>query len=347
MVALRFPEVEKFMKLGYTELANRIANSSTPHADLRHEFGEYYNEKETNLLRKVGMTKYQMDRCVSNNSSRNRYWYHGSALGDMRAWFGNDLSHLDNATFDKFYNAFGQIRSQAYGLQGYIEQLGLDNKRFLKNAIRLNDKQQHCIFSMIRDTMNQYLRLNAGTAPEVDWYFDSYSDVVRTHDAIDELKRAQDQERMAMWNLGYAERQKKEEEKRIKIDENRKKYEYEDDNYIIRLPNNGTEIVTEGSKQRICIGGYVSSHSLGNTNLFFIRRKSEPDIPFYAIEMKNGVVIQIHGYCNKWLGCDPEVIPTVVRWLRKNNIKCDEKILTCKATGYGAINDYVKMPVVD
>jgi hypothetical protein len=150
-----------------------------------------------------------------------------------------------------------------------------------------------------------------------------------------------------MWHLGSAERQKKEEENRIKIDENRKKYEYEDDNYIIRLPNSGTEIVTEGSKQRICIGGYVSSHSLGQTNLFFIRRKSEPDIPFYAIEMKNGVVIQIHGYCNKWLGCDPEVIPTVVRWLRKNNIKCDEKILTCKATGYGAINQYVPMPVVD
>ena len=110
----------------------------------------------------------------------------------------------------------------------------------------------------------------------------------------------------------------------------------------------GNEIVKEGSMQRICIGGYVSRHSNGDTNLFFIRKKSDPIVPFYAIEANNNKeVVQIHGYCNKWLGNDPDVIPTVVRWLRKNEIKCDEKILTCTSTGYGSNNNYIEMPVVD
>ena len=64
--------------------------------------------------------------------------------------------------------------------------------------------------------------------------------------------------------------------------------------------------------------------------------------------MNNSKVInQIHGYCNKWLGNNPEAIPTVIRWMRKNGIKCDNKILTCKSTGYCMRNDYVPMPKVD
>ena len=148
--------------------------------------------------------------------------------------------------------------------------------------------------------------------------------------------------------LAAAERMKKEEEKRIKLDKERKKYEYEDDNFIIRLPKDGNEIIREGAVQRICIGGYVSRHSLGNTNLFFLRKKSDPDSPFYAIEMNvHNEIVQIHGSCNRWLGCNPEAIPTVVRWLRKNEIKCSDKILTCSSTGYCATHTYVPMPVVD
>jgi hypothetical protein len=141
---------------------------------------------------------------------------------------------------------------------------------------------------------------------------------------------------------------KKEEEKRKKMDKERQKMNYEDDNFIIRLPKDGAEITTEGSVQRICIGGYVSRHSLGHTNLFFLRKKSEPDKPFYAIEMNNDKsIVQIHGYCNKWLGNNPEAIPTVVRWLRQNGIRCSEHILTCTATGYSGTNNHCAMPKVD
>lgn len=79
-----------------------------------------------------------------------------------------------------------------------------------------------------------------------------------------------------------------------------------------------------------------------------IRRKDAESVPFYAIEMNNSkVIVQIHGFGNKWLGNNPEAIPTVVRWMRKHNIKCDTKILTCTARGYGRTNDYIEMPKVD
>lgn len=178
--------------------------------------------------------------------------------------------------------------------------------------------------------------------------FDSYSDIVRAHDALTALCNEQEAERRAYWNASEAERRRKDDERRKKVDEERRHYEYEDDAFIIRLPKDVNEIVAEGSRQNICIGGYTTRHSRGDTNLFFLRRKDDETVPFYAIEMDtNKRIVQIHGFGNKWLGNDPDAIPTVVRWLRKNGIECDNTILTCTARGYGRTGDYIPMPVVD
>lgn len=350
--ALRFPEVEQLIKLGYKAFALKIAESYTPKADLKEKFA-YYNEKEKNLLRRIGLTKHQLDKHLSKYEGRSVYtYYHGNGLvlKEMRHFFGDDFAHLDNATFDRYYDAFITILGKI-GYRGSLEnkfcRIGVDEKKFIKNMVRLGEKN-HQVYTMILDSINAYEYLDRGTHPALDWYFNSYSDVVRTHDALIALRVQQDAERRARYNASEAERMAKEEEKRKKLDEERKEYEYEDDNFIIRLPKTGTEITTEGIAQHICIGGYVSRHSTGQTNLFFLRKKSEPDVPFYAIEMNNSNhIVQIHGFGNKWLGNNPEAIPTVVRWLRKNNIKCDEKILTCVATGYGSVDRYCPMPVVD
>lgn len=345
--ALRFPEIEQFMKLGYTEFAKRIAKSHHPKADLKHAFGDQYDEKETTVLRKTGLTKHQLDKHIATYVRDYGGWSAMEILRKMRDLFGEGLVHLDDTSFDKYYDALYVIRHNAHNFHRYTRDLDLDEKKFIKNAIRLAEKHENT-YSVLNDTMSMYIYLTIDTKPEIDWYFDSYSDLSRAHDIIYGLKREQDAARRARWDMEAAERAKKDEEKRIKLDKERKQYEYEDDDYIIRLPLNGNEIATEGMKQRICIGGYVSNHSNGYTNLFFLRKKSEPDIPFYAIELNNSHnVVQIHGYGNKWLGCNPEAIPTVIRWLRKNGFKCSDQILTCKSTGYSSTRSYVEMPTVD
>lgn len=347
--ALRFPEIEQLMKMGHKTFAMSIAKSDTPKADMKNTFGDYYNEKEKNFLRRTGLNKHQFDVFMKTYDDRSTYRSTAEkTLKDVREFFGDDFIHIDNATFDDFFAAFLTINTSIYnGFAYYINRYDLDYKKFMKNIVRLGKKHGSTVYTTIRDTMNMYGNLRQGTRPEMDWYFDSYSDIVRAHDAIMELKRIQDEERNAIYNAQQAERRKKEEEKRKKLDKERKEWEYEDDNYVIRLPKDGAEIVAEGNGQRICIGGYVSDHSLGYTSLFFLRKKSDHDKPFYAIEVKDGKVIQIHGYCNRWLGNNPEAIPTVIRWLRKNNIKCTDHILTCTATGYGSTNNHCAMPKVD
>jgi hypothetical protein len=267
-------------------------------------------------------------------------------LSKMRQIYGVDLSHYDLESFKKMYTHCHMI-SRVYFADYYFNYTNIDKVKFFNNLKRLGERNINA-YQVVRDTLSQYRSLNATTRPEINWYFDSMSDLTRAHDAITALAIAEREERNALYRLQAAERQKQEDKKREEVDKKRKEWEYEDDQYIIRLPRNVAEIVTEGSKQRICIGGYTTSHSIGHTNLFFLRKKSDPDSPFYAIEVGNDKSVrQIHGYCNKWLGCNPEAIPTVVRWMRKNDIKCTEAILTCNSTGYGSNRQYVKMPQVD
>ena len=344
LVSMRFPDVEQLIKLGHYNITTRIINSYTPMADLKDMFG-VYNKNESNILRKIGLTKFQLDTIVEQNEGR---YFDTSLVKRMRMMLGDNLTAIDNETFKKYAKACKQLNRYWWHDSDYrMRSMNIDQTKFFKNIVRIGERHD-TIYNVVNDLINSYDRLEYGTRPVVNWYFDDYSEAVRVHDAVVELKRVQDEARQALYNMEAAERRKREEEKRKKIDKERKVYEYEDDNYIIRLPKSVAEIVEEGSTQRICIGGYTARHSEGNTNLFFLRKKDAENVPFYAIEMNNNKsIVQIHGFANKWLGNDPDAIPTVIRWLRKHGITCDDKILTCKSSGYGATRDYVPMPVVD
>lgn len=342
IAALRFPELEQLLKLGGVKVVKNVVSNRNTKANLAEQFGGYYNTKSAGILRKIGLTKRQFEVYCLHKCNH-------TALSYMRKLFGDDLSAIDIDSFEKYLKgciSMKECGTWGRSLMGYISQQP-NTVNIFKNLVRLSRKEPR-IFSIVFDTMKMIDDGLLRGAMETDWCFDDVSDALRLHDAVIELKRVRDEERRALYNLQEAERRKKEEKKRIEVDKARKCYEYEDDNYIIRLPKDYTEIIREGSMQHICIGGYTTRHALGDTNLFFLREKSRPEYPFYAIEMGNNKnIIQIHGFGNRWLGNNPEAIPTVIRWLRKNNISCDKAKLTCKATGYGQRNEYVDMPIVD
>ena len=79
---------------------------------------------------------------------------------------------------------------------------------------------------------------------------------------------------------------------------------------MIVPPKTAAEIVEEGHALHHCVGGYVSRVANKECMILFLRKKEEPDKPFYTIEIKNGAVQQIHGYDN----CDPP--PMVEKYLK-------------------------------
>lgn len=95
------------------------------------------------------------------------------------------------------------------------------------------------------------------------------------------------------------EREKAAAEKRVmmrRFDELTALYAYSDGNYMIAIPQTTLDIVREGKELRHCVGGYANRHLNGDTNIIFIRRVSEPEKPYYTVEIRGDKIIQCYGY---------------------------------------------------
>ena len=75
-----------------------------------------------------------------------------------------------------------------------------------------------------------------------------------------------------------------------------------------------SDLLKEGKLLQHCVASYAQSVAAGNTCIFFIRKLSEPDIPYYTLEFKEGKVIQNRGFKN----CDrtPQVTAFEKKWLK-------------------------------
>ena len=105
-------------------------------------------------------------------------------------------------------------------------------------------------------------------------------------------------EKDALWAREHANLEKEYQELRIKLEE---KYRFVLDEYEIRIPQNGAEILAEGRALQHCVGGYAQRHLEGKVVILFMRKTKRPDKPWLTIEMDWDRIRQIHGYRNEGL----------------------------------------------
>lgn len=76
-------------------------------------------------------------------------------------------------------------------------------------------------------------------------------------------------------------------------------FEFESGDLFLRQPKTIYEIIEEGKALHHCVGGYAERHAYYRTNIFFIRRKSDPGTPYYTIEVSNDYhIVQCRGFKN-------------------------------------------------
>jgi hypothetical protein len=81
----------------------------------------------------------------------------------------------------------------------------------------------------------------------------------------------------------------------------RKKYFYEDDNFIIRPARSAEEIVVEGRMLHHCVGGdgYLSKHNEGESTILMLRTKEDAEIPYVTVEISGETIKQWYGAYDK------------------------------------------------
>jgi hypothetical protein len=69
--------------------------------------------------------------------------------------------------------------------------------------------------------------------------------------------------------------------------------EYQDDEYLIKIPRSAEDVRDEGRQQRHCIAqAYINHIAVGDTVCVFMRKVSDPDTSFITIEIRNGTMRQ-------------------------------------------------------
>lgn len=106
-----------------------------------------------------------------------------------------------------------------------------------------------------------------------------------------------------------------------------KKYEFHSNGLFVCPAKNLKEIKDEGKTQHICVGSdnmsYIKNHASGVAFICFIRKESEPDTPYYTVEITNqDVVCQCRGKSNCGKTDEVEVfIKAWKKYLSKAEVK--------------------------
>lgn len=347
---LRHPIIEQLIKAGYSEVAKSITIDNTIAANLKRNFG-VEKEKKVSLYKLLGVNK-EFLKLYEEYLSKNKIFTRDVAIEIKRLYDRDNISDLSKETLELLFNGIGRdsftwmLPSSNMGIwyswgRGANDHKFTDEEReFILKLCRTEQKHKGAI-RIFMDAKRTYWRISDRNRPGIDLMkFDDYADIGRIHDQLVEIQNREELERQALWDMKEAERLEKINKKFKEMqDERRERFEYEEENFCVRIPKELKDIKTEGMVLGHCVGGYVDRHARGETNILFLRKRNEEDTPFYTIEICGDSVIQIHGSHNKWLGNDPEAVPFMYRYLTQLNVVFDKSMLLNKGMGYGKGRD--------
>ena len=113
------------------------------------------------------------------------------------------------------------------------------------------------------------------------------------------------------------EKNKADQEKFQKAVEKLEKFAWSEGEFFIRPAREQMELTAEGKALHHCVGGYIRRMAEGETAIFFLRKASEPDKPFYTLELQKKRVIQCRTEHNASYDRNPDVKNFVDMWMEK------------------------------
>lgn len=353
--SLLHPILEQMHKAGYPALTNRCI-SDTISQDIKRLFGANVTEKKSlTLYQNLGVNRVILKKMEKIVSNKNGFQHLNNLLPIIKEFCGCDVRTLDSKSVDdwfefvenfvgcspahiyKQYTSLYKITGRYYWgreLPNMTEdQKDVYHKEF-RHLFHLWEKEHAnthidgiCLW---KDIISQLKMIDNEFAPtNVNLLsMRSYRDLVDTHDYL--LAYSNSIQTMAF--------DKQEQSKRFKKMQEIRKEHYEaiNNNFSILVPEKLSQIVDEGITLHHCVKTYTNRVASGETTILFLRRTNDKDKPFYTIEVRNRIVIQIHGFGNKWIGNDLDAARFMYHYCKDKGITCDMDILTNKGQGYCA-----------
>lgn len=336
---LRHPIIEQLFKAGYPNIAKKVSIDNMIPSRLKETF-LLEKERKLPLFKLLGVNKF-----VLNVAEETEMPLH--TIREIKYFVGDfDCTKVDYDTCrliasyvgDDSYSSLTDLAvrvTPSYRWRRvYVNPLSDEQKNGIIRVLKLERKHRGSA-NLFKDAVSIYgMIINK---PDIDMYnVKSYSDIVRLHDTLLAIQ----QRELADMQAARDEKKRREREemqkKFKKLQKERiEKFDYENDEFCIRVPRELKEIEDEGIYLHHCVATYENKHARGETTILFLRRKENEEESFYTIEINsNNEVVQIHGMCNRWLGNNPEAVPFVYTYLNKIGAIYDSNVLLNKGSGY-------------
>ena len=288
------------------------------------------------MLQWLGINKYQKDEILktTENSKHNSF----IMIGDIKKVFACitpgynnsdplNISNFSNETFDKVLE--GVLYVKEMGEICHWNNSNIESIIYLLNSItELDDEKKTNTKRIIYDlkkyvekldidyfvinTYNDYLRMLRrldGSAGKMPLYFANRDELTRFHDAA-----------VAVYNVKRNEVCNEAFKKQLKKIVS---YQYESDkfDFIVISPTEANDLAYEGATLHHCVKSYVERVANGSTNIMFIRKKDDPDKPFFTVEVTNQKIIaQVHGFANRNANTEPALTEFIEDWAKKKGL---------------------------
>ena len=314
---LSMPYLERVMK--YDErLKAVISNALTsydPINDIERQLGTMKDAKKINAV--LGFNKFQLDFFASREFK---------GLQVLKEVFGDTFIDFDNDTTVFLASLVDVISTKRRtndimcNLKVVAEHYGWPTMKavgkLLIELAKKDDGIYNCIlnrhrldgcstFALYTDYLNMVVEMGCNLPVNIP-----LNSVRSAHDMAVEL-----------YNLHEVEVEKEKWDKRIRS-WNKWTFAPEEEDYLVVAPREPQDLAREGITLSHCVKNYIGRVTNGTTNIMFIRKKDEPDVPFFTVEVGNGgTVEQIHGFANRNLCTEPALVPFVKKWVKACKLK--------------------------
>lgn len=299
----RYPSVEYLTKLGFGDLVKEKVFGNRTYG--------LVNWRGKNPLKVLRLTKQELKEVIGRKLTED---YDTLMIFQAGKSDGSRFTLAESMTLSDSYPVDDLLALRKHGrLRKITNYLAKQAEQVVCAHARNPYRSPRAAFIAWRDYIHDCANLELDLTEErvvfpKSLHF-SHQNTIARRQEIDDRLRAAERARWAAQNAEWAARnvprERLQEEDRDKQDEAIRKHaeklvilQFEHASLLIRPIATRDELVAEGKALHHCVANYTQQYASSKTILLAVRRVSNPETPFYTVEVFNGFVTQCYGMQN-------------------------------------------------
>lgn len=258
-------------------------------------------------------------------------YYTNSIISELKRIFNvNELNTIDDNTFDYIVSTMKRKSRLGHYYTGALERtynlFGNNAIYYIKDLNAVSDGTQVVMINrhgtaqatsadMVYSDLIRMVSY-ANYSEHIKPRFSSLDELVSHHDTMVDLINTDNDAHGRYSHAQYMDSFNRNKAKWLD-------FEYdEDDTFCVIAPKAPVDLAVEGIELHHCVKSFIPAVALGETNIVFIRKKGNEEVPFFTVEIDTrNSIRQAHGNCNCNVDTVAGLKEFITKWAKAKKLK--------------------------